>query len=106
MQADVLPDGAYDQLMFCKVCNACYIDGEWVFLPGARPQQDGGVQERLCHAQVLYGTWKAEKSVVLQFHLLLLCVCHFWVRKKVLFSLFFVLFYRLLEMSRVMKNMP
>ena len=90
MQADVLPDGAYDQLMFCKVCNACYIDGEWVFLPGARPQQDGGVQERLCHAQVLYGTWKAEKSVVLQFHLLLLCVCVTFGSEKKFFFLSFL----------------
>ena len=52
------------------------------FSPGARPQQDSGVQERLCHAQVLYGAWKTEKSVAL--HATLSCLCHLRVRWKVL----------------------
>ena len=65
-------------LMMCSCFARCTVHVilmmSSIFSPGARPQQDSGVQERLCHAQVLHGAWKTEKSVAL--HPTLSCLCH------------------------------
>ena len=89
MQVDVLPDGAYDQLMFCKVCNACYIDGEWVFFARCQtPTRRWSTRKAMSCASPVWNLESGKVSGASISFATFVCVSLLGQKKSSFFSLF------------------